>query len=70
MRIKLGIAPINWCNDDDPELGKEISFEQCISEMSEAGYCGTELGNKYPRDASILKNASNNRGLAIIQRLV
>lgn len=55
MHIKLGIAPINWCNDDDPELGKEISFEQCIREMSEAGYTGTELGNKYPRDVSVLK---------------
>ncbi|ARB93931.1 myo-inosose-2 dehydratase [Legionella longbeachae] len=63
MHIKLGIAPINWCNDDDPELGKEISFEQCIREMSEAGYRGTELGNKYPRDASVLKNALDNYGL-------
>lgn len=58
MHIKLGIAPINWCNDDDPELGKEISFEQCIREMSEAGYSGTELGNKYPRDVSVLKRHS------------
>ncbi|AWN73221.1 myo-inosose-2 dehydratase [Legionella anisa] len=63
MHIKLGIAPINWCNDDDPELGKEISFEQCIREMSEAGYIGTELGNKYPREISVLKKALNDRGL-------
>ncbi|MCW8397259.1 myo-inosose-2 dehydratase [Legionella sp. PATHC038] len=63
MHIKLGIAPINWCNDDDPELGKEISFEQSIKEMSEAGYVGTELGNKYPRDVSILKKALAERGL-------
>ncbi|MCE0721731.1 MULTISPECIES: myo-inosose-2 dehydratase [Legionella] len=63
MHIKLGIAPINWCNDDDPELGKEISFEQCIREMSEAGYIGTELGNKYPREVSVLKKALSDRGL-------
>ncbi|MGM9452835.1 myo-inosose-2 dehydratase [Legionella bozemanae] len=63
MHIKLGIAPINWCNDDDPELGKEISFEQCIREMSEEGYTGTELGNKYPRDVSVLKKALSDRGL-------
>lgn len=63
MHIKLGIAPINWCNDDDPELGKEISFEQCIREMSEAGYIGTELGNKYPREATVLKKALHERGL-------
>ncbi|CAM2852593.1 myo-inositol catabolism protein iolE [Legionella steigerwaltii] len=65
MRIKLGIAPINWCNDDDPELGKEISFEQCIREMSEVGYVGTELGNKYPREVPILKKALTDRGLQL-----
>lgn len=65
MRIKLGIAPINWSNDDDPNLGKDISFEQCIQEMSLAGYIGTELGNKYPRDPSVLKNALQTRGLQL-----
>lgn len=65
MNIKLGIAPINWCNDDDPNLGKEISFEQCIDEMSMAGYVGTELGNKYPRDPSVLQKALQQRGLQL-----
>lgn len=65
MDIKLGIAPINWCNDDDPNLGKETSFEQCIDEMAQAGYVGTELGNKYPRDVSILKEALQSRGLQL-----
>lgn len=63
MTIKLGIAPINWCNDDDPSLGKDISFEQCINEMSEAGYVGTEMGNKFPRDTRLLKQSLENRGL-------
>ncbi|MBL7478887.1 myo-inosose-2 dehydratase [Legionella bononiensis] len=65
MNIKLGIAPINWCNDDDPNLGKDISFEQCIREMSLAGYVGTELGNKYPRDVTMLKNALTEQGLQL-----
>ncbi|KTD60485.1 myo-inosose-2 dehydratase [Legionella shakespearei] len=65
MDIKLGIAPINWCNDDDPNLGKEISFEQCISEMARAGYTGTELGNKYPREISVLKEALSYQGLQL-----
>ena len=65
MSIRLGIAPINWCNDDDPQLGKDISFEQCINEMSIAGYVGTELGNKYPRDVSVLKKALNDKGLQL-----
>ncbi|WED42855.1 myo-inosose-2 dehydratase [Legionella cardiaca] len=63
MTIKLGIAPINWSNDDDPSLGGEITFEQCISEMSSAGYIGTELGNKYPRDPIHLKQTLADKGL-------
>ncbi|KTD35231.1 myo-inositol catabolism protein iolE [Legionella moravica] len=65
MNIKLGIAPINWCNDDDPNLGKDISFEQCIREMALAGYIGTELGNKYPRDITVLKDALGAQGLQL-----
>lgn len=65
MTIKLGIAPINWCNDDDPRLGEHISFEQCIREMAESGYVGTELGNKYPRNAPILKQSLAQQGLEL-----
>lgn len=53
--IKLAIAPIAWTNDDMPELGKENSFEQCISEMALAGFSGTEIGNKYPKEPAILR---------------
>lgn len=53
--IKLGIAPIAWTNDDMPELGGENTFEQCISEMALAGFKGSEVGNKYPRDVKVLK---------------
>jgi len=52
--VKLGIAPINWTNDDDPSLGGDISFEQCICEMHEAGFVGCEVGNKFPRDTDQL----------------
>lgn len=65
LTIKLGISPINWCNDDDPNLGKNISFEQCIQEMSIAGYQGTEIGNKYPRDPVLLKSYLADHGLEI-----
>ena len=30
-KVKLGIAPIAWTNDDMPDLGSENTFEQCIS---------------------------------------
>jgi len=64
-RVKLGIAPIGWTNDDMPELGGENSFEQCVSEMALAGFTGSELGNKYPRDPRILKKALDLRGITI-----
>jgi inosose dehydratase len=63
--IKLGIAPIAWTNDDMPDLGAENTFEQCISEMAEAGYQGTEIGNKYPKDPAELKRALAAHGLEV-----
>ena len=48
-KVKLGIAPIAWTNDDLPDLGGENTFEQCVSEMALAGFTGSEVGNKYPR---------------------
>lgn len=63
--VKLGIAPIGWTNDDLPELGGENTFEQCISEMALAGFSGSEVGNKYPRDIPVLKKALQLRNLEI-----
>nr|WP_295974569.1 myo-inosose-2 dehydratase [uncultured Bacillus sp.] len=64
-KISLGIAPIAWTNDDMPELGKENTFEQCISEMALAGYTGTEIGNKYPKDPEVLTSYLEPRGLSV-----
>ncbi|MDR2184830.1 MAG: myo-inosose-2 dehydratase [Treponema sp.] len=65
QKIWLGIAPIGWTNDDLPELGGEIPFEQCVSEMALAGFTGTEVGNKYPKDTGVLNKALELRGLTI-----
>lgn len=64
-KVKLGIAPIAWTNDDMPDLGKENTFEQCVSEMALAGFTGSEVGNKYPKDPEILKKALELRGVEI-----
>ncbi len=63
--IKLGCAPINWTNDDLPELGGELTFEQCVSEMSLAGFQGSEVGCKYPTDVNELARALDLRNLQI-----
>lgn len=67
-KIKLGIAPIGWTNDDMPALGGENTFEQCISEMALAGFTGCEVGNKYPKDTTVLKTALDLRGMRIASK--
>ena len=65
LNVKLAIAPIGWTNDDLPELGGQIPFEQCVSEMALAGFVGSEVGNKYPKDPEVLNKALAMRGLTI-----
>lgn len=64
-KVRLGIAPIAWTNDDMPDLGKENTFEQCVSEMALAGFTGSEVGGKYPADTKVLKKALDLRGIQI-----
>ena len=64
-KVKLGIAPIAWTNDDLPDLGGENTFEQCVSEMALAGFTGSEVGNKYPKNPEVLKKALSLRGIEI-----
>ena len=64
-KIKLGIAPIGWTNDDMPDLGAENSFQQCISEMALAGFVGCEVGRAFPKDPAILKHYLDVRGLRV-----
>ncbi|MCI7249189.1 MAG: myo-inosose-2 dehydratase [Clostridiales bacterium] len=64
-KVKLGIAPIAWTNDDMPDLGSENTFEQCVSEMALAGFTGCEVGNKYPKDPKVLGKALELRNMEI-----
>ncbi len=63
--IRLSIGAIAWTNDDLPELGGNISFEQCLDEMAAAGFSGSEIGNKYPKNPAVLKPALELLGLQI-----
>ncbi len=64
-KIKLACAPINWTNDDAPELGGELTYQQCLSEMALAGYQGSEIGNKYPKDPEVMNKALKLRNMTI-----
>ena len=63
MKIKLGIAPIAWSNDDMPELGGDTPIEQCLEETAIAGFTGIELGGKFPRNPGITKFLLNKYNL-------
>jgi len=67
-KVRLGIAPIGWCNDDMPELGAENTFKQTVSEMALAGFTGCEIGNKYPSDPAELKRQLDLRGMRVASR--
>jgi inosose dehydratase len=54
VTVQLGINPITWTNDDMPELGGDISLDTCLAETREAGFSGTELGGKFPRESADL----------------
>ena len=66
MAIRLGIAPIGWSNDDLPELGGDITLEQCLSEARAAGYSGVEKGGKFPMDPKILGPILQDHDIALV----
>jgi inosose dehydratase len=63
--VRLGMQPIAWVNDDMHDIGDHIGFEQIIREMKEAGFEGTELGRKYPRESKILKKSLKEEDLVL-----
>ncbi|WP_158045935.1 myo-inosose-2 dehydratase [Skermanella pratensis] len=66
MTVKLGTNPIAWSNDDLPELGGDTPLETCLRETREAGFTGTEMGNKFPRQPEALKSKLAEYGLEFV----
>ena len=40
LKVRLGVAPIAWSNDDLPQLGGETTLETCLAESRQAGFSG------------------------------
>ena len=66
LKNPLGVHPINWSNDDFQDLGGHIPLESCFSDMHEAGYDGTEVGNKYPKNPDELRPLMESHQLRLI----
>ena len=64
-RVRLGVTPTLWWNDDFPSIDSGIPFGQCVSEMALAGFQGCSIGHKYPTDPAELKSALDLRGLRV-----
>lgn len=64
-RVRLGVTPTLWWNDDFPSIDIGIPFGQCVSEMALAGFQGCSIGHKYPTDPVDLKAALDLRGLQV-----
>ena len=65
-RVRFGVSPIAWANDDMPELGGDTPLESILSDIGELGFEGVELGGKFPRDAAVLKPLLERHGLDLI----
>lgn len=48
LRVRLGISPINWINDDTVDIGDFYQVEEVLRDMHSLGFVGTEMGRKYP----------------------
>jgi inosose dehydratase len=64
-RVRLGVTPTLWWNDDFPLIDIGIPFGQCVSEMALAGFQGCSVGHKYPKDPAELKAALDLRNLRV-----
>jgi inosose dehydratase len=49
-----------------PELGAATLLETCLAEGKQAGFAGFELGNKFPRDAAVLRPILARHGLDLV----
>jgi len=66
MSVRLGINPITWSNDDLPELGGDIPLETCLAEARLAGFCGIEMGGKFPREGGELSRLMARHKLTLV----
>lgn len=66
MKAFIGINPISWSNDDLQYIGGDVSLETCLTQATDAGYDGVELGHKFPRDARLLKPILDQHNLSLV----
>ena len=64
-KIKVGVSPINWSNDDFPILGRKNSLETILSDAQRAEFPGIEMGGLFPTDPESLTLCLQEYGLTL-----
>ncbi len=65
-RVRIGVNPIGWSNDDLPWLGGETPLEVILREGAAIGYEGFELNGKFPRHPAQVGRVLSEHGLALV----
>jgi inosose dehydratase len=59
-------APINWNNEDVPDLHPPTPYPRLLDEMVAAGYAATEWSSSFPRYSNALAADLDARGLRLV----
>lgn len=63
--VPLGLAPVNWNNDDVPEWGQTVAYADLVALTAQLGYAGIESGTGAPADAGALRAMLSAHGLRL-----
>lgn len=64
-RVHLGLAPVNWNNDDVPEWGQTVSYAGLVAMTAGLGYDGIEAGTGAPEAPAGLRALLQGHGLRL-----
>jgi inosose dehydratase len=64
-RMTLGIQPTGWTNDDFPEIGNDLPYQDILDQTAQAGFQGGSTGHNYPTHIPSLLHALSSRKLKI-----
>ncbi|BAP41138.1 myo-inosose-2 dehydratase [Pseudomonas sp. 21LCFQ02] len=65
-KVKIGINPISWANDDLPSLGGDTPLDTILREGKEIGFQGFELGGKFPSEPDALRDVLGQYDLELV----
>jgi inosose dehydratase len=63
---RVATAPVNWNNDDVPDIRPHLAYADLLREMRQAGYTATEFGSALPLDPDVTRQALAREGLTMV----